>query len=128
MLIAECVPMPRTLTTGITGSRRRRASSPVVDDPRVAEVVRRIVFFLHPRRVILFGSRARGDNVPKSDIDLAVDAPDRRPRAYWALLDDIDRDPPTLLGIDLVLLDEIGADFRARITREGRVLYDHRAA
>ena len=97
-------------------------------DPRIAELVRRIVLFLSPRRVILFGSRARGDNMPKSDIDLAVDAPDRRPRAYWALLDDIDRDPPTLLGIDLVLLDEVGAGFRTRIMREGQVLYEHRAA
>jgi predicted nucleotidyltransferase len=32
------------------------------------------VAFLSPQRVILYGSRARGDSVPKSDIDLAVAA------------------------------------------------------
>ncbi len=105
--------------------RRRRLPK---TDPRIAELVRRIVLFLSPRRVILFGSRARGDNVPKSDIDLAVDAPGEKLRAYFDLLADLNRDPPTLLGMDIVLLDEVGAEFRARVEREGRVLYEQRAA
>jgi len=106
--------------------RRQRPHPPL--DPRIAEVVRRIVRFLHPRRVVLFGSRARGDNMPKSDIDLAVDAPAHDPRAYFDLLDDFDRDPPTLLDIDLVFLDELGPALRRRIEGEGKVLHEHHAA
>jgi len=107
-------------------SRNRPRRPPL--DPRITEVVRRLVLFLQPRRVILFGSRARGDNMPKSDIDLAVDAPAAPARALFAFQDSIDATPPTLLGIDVVLLHEVGPEFRARIEREGRVLYDQRAA
>jgi predicted nucleotidyltransferase len=39
---------------------------------RVAEVVRRIVEVAHPDRIILFGSAARGDAGPESDLDLLV--------------------------------------------------------
>jgi len=110
------------------GNRRGRRLRTL--DPRIAEVVRRIVAFLSPQRVILYGSRARGDNVPKSDIDLAVDAPSgaARNRAHFDLLGDLERDPPTLLGIDIVFLDEVGEEFRLRVAREGRVLYEQRAA
>jgi predicted nucleotidyltransferase len=34
------------------------------------EAVRRIVESVHPRRIILFGSAARGDGRPDSDLDL----------------------------------------------------------
>ncbi len=64
--------------------------------------------------------------MPKSDIDLAVDAPRAGPNPLFAFQDSIDADPPTLLGIDVVLLHEVGPEFRARIEREGRVLYEHR--
>lgn len=38
----------------------------------LAEVVRRVVTALEPRRLILFGSRARGEAKPDSDVDLLV--------------------------------------------------------
>ena len=42
-------------------------------DPRVIEeAVRRIVEAVHPRRIILFGSAARGEMGPNSDVDLLV--------------------------------------------------------
>ena len=112
----------------LQNNRRGRRLSAV--DPRIAEAVRRIVAFLSPQRVILYGSRARGDNVPKSDIDLAVDAPPgrHRVRAHFDLLGNLERDPPTLLGIDIVFLDEVGEEFRLRVVREGQVLYEQRAA
>jgi predicted nucleotidyltransferase len=44
----------------------------MVADPLVNRVVRRIVQAIHPERVILFGSRARGTNRPDSDLDLLV--------------------------------------------------------
>ncbi len=47
-----------------------------IDDPRLAEVVRRLVEAYRPDRVYLFGSRARGDAVPDSDFDLLLVVPD----------------------------------------------------
>jgi predicted nucleotidyltransferase len=38
----------------------------------LAEVIRRIVEVAHPERIILFGSVARGEAGPDSDIDLLV--------------------------------------------------------
>lgn len=40
------------------------------------DVVRRIVEIAHPRRIILFGSAARGQMGPHSDLDVLVVMPD----------------------------------------------------
>jgi predicted nucleotidyltransferase len=38
----------------------------------LAEIIRRVVNVAHPDRIILFGSAARGDMRPDSDVDLLV--------------------------------------------------------
>jgi hypothetical protein len=43
-----------------------------IEDARLAEAVNRLVQELHPRAVILFGSRARGTSRTESDYDLLV--------------------------------------------------------
>ena len=42
------------------------------DDEQLQEIVRRIVEVANPLRVILFGSKARGESGPESDIDLLI--------------------------------------------------------
>lgn len=73
------------------------------------------------QRVILFGSRARGTNRPKSDIDLAVEGcPD-----FEGLRDRFQNELWSLLKLDIVNLDDdISADLRDEIRRDGRVLYE----
>lgn len=41
-------------------------------DEQLKEIVDKIVDFLHPTRIYLFGSRARGDHRPDSDYDIVV--------------------------------------------------------
>ncbi|HZU41747.1 MAG TPA: nucleotidyltransferase domain-containing protein [Terriglobales bacterium] len=41
----------------------------------IAEMVRRIAERFHPEKIILFGSHARGDATPDSDVDLLVAMP-----------------------------------------------------
>src|SRR5688572_15678324 len=48
--------------------RERRSLAPEVLD----EIVRRVAEVAHPERVILFGSAARGEMGPNSDVDLLV--------------------------------------------------------
>ncbi len=65
----------------------------VADRPVPSELLGSIVRYFNPRRVILFGSRARGDADENSDIDLlvlldAVDWPTER--AIINLAGDID--------------------------------------
>ncbi len=43
-----------------------------VVEETIEEMVRRIVEGFHPERIILFGSQARGDAGPDSDVDLLV--------------------------------------------------------
>lgn len=48
------------------------------------EIVRRVVEAVHPDKIILFGSHARGDAGPDSDLDLLVVTPSEEPRLHRA--------------------------------------------
>lgn len=52
----------------------------VIDKEMMDEIVERIVKLIHPEKIILFGSRARGDARSDSDIDLLVVADSTQPR------------------------------------------------
>ena len=49
------------------------STQPPIDEALIQEITRKIVDAFHPKRVILFGSRARGDYHADSDIDLLVE-------------------------------------------------------
>jgi uncharacterized protein len=53
----------------------------LAQDPVLAEIVNRLVEVYQPKRIYLFGSKARGDAAPDSDYDLLVVAPDDAPAA-----------------------------------------------
>lgn len=76
------------------------------------------------RRVILFGSRARGDHEERSDIDLAVDAPNMDILAWDKLCLHITDNSKTLLPIDLVWLQEATVRLANRIQSEGVVVLE----
>jgi uncharacterized protein len=84
----------------------------------------------HPaaERVWLYGSRARGDNFERSDIDLAVEAPAMGADDWIRLKFDIVDEAPTLLLIDLVRLEEAPDHLREQIRQEGVVVYERSRA
>lgn len=75
-------------------------------------------------KIILFGSRARGDNKPKSDIDIAVygSLTHREEAAY----DDYVKDEiETLLKFDIVFVNEnTSAELIKNIEKDGVVIYE----
>ena len=71
-------------------------------------------------KVILFGSRARGDNHERSDIDLAIQGGDTVAFAASA-----DEDIPTLLMFDVVDLDKpVQSELLEEIRKDGVVIYE----
>ena len=54
------------------------------DSELLDELVRRIVEVAHPLRIILFGSAARGEMVPDSDLDVLVIMPEDIHRRHTA--------------------------------------------
>ena len=73
------------------------------------------------RRLVLFGSRARGDHRPRSDIDLAVFGLD--PAQAGRLRLDLE-ELSTLLEFDLVCVDaRTSPELLTNIEEEGVVLY-----
>ena len=72
------------------------------------------------RRVVLFGSRARGTNVPKSDIDIAYAGGDGA-----RFEEDVQEHLWSLLQIDIVCLDgHVSPELLHEIERDGKVLYE----
>ncbi len=77
------------------------------------------------RSAILFGSRARGDNRERSDIDLAIDTPGATAVEWSDVVEAID-EAPTLLTLDVLRLDDTTRAMREQIARDGVIVYDAR--
>ncbi len=104
-----------------------------VDAELIDEMVRRIVRTAHPQKIILFGSRARDEARPDSDIDLLVIADSPKPRhqraapLYGAVSD-------ILVAMDILVYtpgeveewSEVPQAFVTTVIREGQVLYEDR--
>jgi predicted nucleotidyltransferase len=107
----------------------------MTQEEAIQEITRRLVEYYHPERVYLFGSAARGDYGPDSDLDFCVvlrdDAPEELLRGgeiYRKLgglgypKDIIPRRRTDFDGRAAYVV----ASLPATIVREGRLLYDAR--
>ena len=89
-------------------------------DKRVEDDIIKIAKKDGIKKVILFGSRARGTNTERSDIDLAVSGGDIL-NFYF----DVEEETWTLLMFDVINLDKkISDELQAEIERDGVVLYE----
>lgn len=89
-------------------------------DKRVENDIVRIAKKSNVKKVILFGSRARGTNSERSDIDLAVSGGNALDFYY-----DVEEKAHTLLMFDVVDLDKgISEALQAEINKDGVILYE----
>lgn len=101
------------------------------DSAQIQEIVHRIVELIQPEKILLFGSRARGQARRESDLDLLVIASSSEPRwcrsapLYGALSD-------VLMPMDIMVYtpeevedwSEVPRAFVTTAFREGKVLYE----
>ncbi|HWE49740.1 MAG TPA: nucleotidyltransferase domain-containing protein [Bryobacteraceae bacterium] len=106
----------------------------MTNDEAIPKITRRLIEYFHPQRIYLFGSVARGDSGPDSDLDFGVVLPDDAPESLYK--PGVHR---ALIGIDTAadIVRWPAADFDARaahvaaslpatIVREGKLIYDAR--
>lgn len=92
---------------------------------KILEEVRGISLRYNINKVILFGSRARGDNTTKSDYDIAVFSNDLDFSDECEFINDIDN-IETFYNIDVVFIKEkhIDTDLYRNIIKDGVVIMD----
>jgi predicted nucleotidyltransferase len=89
----------------------------------IGAIVSTITTYLQPKRILLFGSRARGKGKRYSDFDVALEGVAMTHRRERELKDALD----VRLGIfsvDLINLDKVDPEFKALIKEGGRVIYE----
>ncbi len=88
--------------------------------PQLLQALAAMAQYYGLHRLILFGSRARGDYKERSDIDLAVSGDNVSAFAAAA-----DEELPTLLQLDIVSLDgAVQQELLQAIEQEGIILYE----
>jgi predicted nucleotidyltransferase len=103
-------------------------------DEIIAEMTRRIVEKFDPLQVILFGSRARGDARPDSDVDLLVVFPhvENSRLAAVAILGELQglgvaKDVVVTTPDEIAVWGKMIGNVLEPALREGRVLYERQA-
>jgi len=89
----------------------------------VQAVIERGARDLKPEKIVLFGSRARGDHRPNSDFDLAFFQV-KNNEDWDRFLVSHQEDPTTLYSLDLLRFDEVDEAYQKNILQEGIVLYE----
>lgn len=93
-----------------------------VDIKNVYEQIVEFAKEFHVEKVILFGSRARGTNNEKSDIDIAVYGCND----FEKLKDKIDEELWSLLNVDIINMNSkyVSDELIKEIEKDGVVLYE----
>jgi uncharacterized protein len=96
----------------------------VKNQPKITEeITAHLATLPYVEKVILYGSRARGDYEERSDIDIAVLCPNATEKQWteiWWYIEEAH----TLYGIDIVRLDKVNRELQDNVKREGVVLYE----
>jgi len=100
----------------------------------IGEIVRRIVETVQPQKIILFGSRARGDARPKSDFDVLVikqssEPSYRRDAPLYVALAGLPVEVEVLVYTPEEVAEwaQVPQAFVTTATREGKTIYERKS-
>lgn len=111
--------------------RRELSHLSEADVGDLARIVRRLVAALRPERIYVFGSLARGDATPDSDVDLLVVVPRADRPTHQLAQAAYHAAAPHALALDILVMPHEEFAWRSRalaslpatVLREGRLLY-----
>lgn len=78
--------------------------------------------YLHPKSIILFGSRATGKGKGYADFDIAVEGVKMDIRKERLLKESLD-EKLGILTVDLINLDKVYIEFKRLVLEKGKVIY-----
>ncbi len=91
--------------------------------PHLKAIIERAkILGLQPKKIWLYGSRARGDARTNSDFDLAFQITDNNRWSEFVVL--VADDPPSLYRYDLVDIETVNEDLRQAICHQGVLIYE----
>lgn len=95
---------------------KKKGKEDILSEPQILEKIKNeLIKQCNPSKIILFGSKARGDAHKNSDIDLAIET--NRP------IEPLDLNAPC----DILLLNKASKELLDRIKREGVLLYERKS-
>lgn len=97
-----------------------KKNDPNISNNNIHEVILKLESFRFVHSIILFGSKSRGTEKEKSDIDLCIIP---QPDVEITLKERISLNNSVPENIDISFIDELPVYIRKRVFLEGRVLY-----
>lgn len=80
---------------------------------------------LNPKKIILFGSRAKGNNYKNADFDFAVDKKRVSANEQREIMEEIE-EVAGLYKVDVVYLSSVDREFKNIVLKTGKVIYERR--
>lgn len=80
---------------------------------------------LQPKKIYLFGSRAKGTARVGSDFDFAIDGSVPKVTDKWQIKGQLEA-IAGLYSVDVVYLEEVNPKFKELILKTGKVVYEQR--
>lgn len=97
--------------------------NPLESDPVGKRAVELLIQLAQPRKLWLFGSRARNEHAAGSDYDFALEDPLLKPEDRWKVMEALE-DLPTLRQFDVVWLSTASDVLKQSILSDGVCLYE----
>lgn len=98
----------------------------MTENKYIKQLKQTVLNFLQNERVkiILYGSRARGDNSPSSDVDIGILSEGNLDRLSLSRLRDLLEESTIPYRVEIVDLGQVSESFKAEILKDGIIWKD----